>query len=145
MSTGERSSNLISKMHIDSSDGKVRNFGFLFCVVFALLAGFSWYKGGHVWPWLAGGSALFLLLGLVAKPILRPIYIGWMAFAFVLGWINTRLILGVFFYAILLPVGVIFKILRKDPLERTLDRQAPSYWIKREPVPIDRERCARPF
>ena len=35
--------------------------------------------------------------------VLRPIYVGWMKFAFVLGWINTRLILGLFFYLILTP------------------------------------------
>jgi hypothetical protein len=68
-----------------------------------------------------------------------------MAFAFALGWINTRIILGIFFYGILFPVGLVLKILRRDPLARKVDRRAASYWIRHEPVPLDRQKYERPF
>lgn len=135
----------MTKLQIDTSDQKIRNFGILFFVVFAALAGLSFYKGHSTWPWFAGASLVFLLAGFIAKPALRPIYFGWMAFAFVLGWINTRIILGIFFYGILFPVGLLLKILRRDPLARRLDRQTTSYWIRHEPVPFDRQKYERPF
>ncbi|MGA9121288.1 MAG: SxtJ family membrane protein [Bacteroidota bacterium] len=132
-------------MHIDSSDAKIRNFGILFCVVMVGLAGLSLYRGHAGWPWLTAASVLFLLAGFFAKPLLRPVYIGWMMFAFALGWVNTRLILGVFFYGILFPVGLVLRIIGKDPLSRKIDRRQQTYWIKSEQTAIERQRYERPF
>ena len=92
-----------------------------------------------------GGSALFALGGLVLRRALRPVYVGWMKFAFVLGWVNTRLILGLFFYGILTPVGVAMRLFGWDPLTRKIDRTAPSYWVKRVPAPFDPKRSERLF
>ena len=68
-----------------------------------------------------------------------------MKFAFVLGWINTRLILGIFFYLILTPVGLIMRLFGRDPLHRKLDRKATTYWEKRGSVEFKRERYERLF
>jgi len=103
------------------------------------------YKGGHVWPWFLGGSVFFLVTGFFAYPVLRPIYVGWMTFAFALGWINTRIILGLFYYVIMTPTGVLMRVFGKDLLEENLDRSATSYWIKREQQPFDASRYERPF
>ncbi len=135
----------MTKLHIETTDTKIRNFGVLFFVVMAGLAGLSLYRGHTTWPWFAGAALVFLLLGFFAKPVLRPLYVGWMTFAFALGWINTRIILGVFFYVILFPVGLVIRITGNDPLARKLNRNQSSYWIKREPVALDRQRYARPF
>jgi len=77
--------------------------------------------------------------------ILRPIYVGWMKFAFVLGWINTRLILGIFFYLILTPVGLIMRLFGRDPLHRKFDRDATTYWAKRPPAEFKQERYQQLF
>ncbi len=120
-------------MKINASDREVRKFGIMFSIICLAIAAFSLYRSGTVWPWFLGGSGLFAIGGLVLRSALRPVYIGWMKFAFVLGWINTRLILGLFFYGILTPLGVIMRIFGWDPLTRKIDRQAPSYWVKRGP------------
>jgi hypothetical protein len=122
---------------INSAPKEVRKFGITMCVVLSLIAAYSMYREGNWWPYLFGGGGVFLLLGLIAVPLLRPVYIGWMRFAQVLAWFNTRLILGVFFYLILTPAGVIMRIFGKDPLSRKIDRNAKSYWILRPSADLD--------
>jgi len=132
-------------MKIAASDREVRKFGVMFAVICLIVAGYSYYKSGTVWPWFLGGSALFAIGGLVLRSALRPVYVGWMKFAFVLGWVNTRLILGVFFYGILTPIGVTMRLFGWDPLTRKIDRKAESYWVKRAPVPFDAKRYEQLF
>lgn len=130
---------------IEATRKEVRKFGILFSVICALLGAFSLYKGNAVWKWWLGGSALFLSTGLFVPALLRPVYLGWMKFAFVLGWVNTRLILGLAFFLIFAPVGLFLRLFRKDILRLQADREAPSYWIKREPAVFDKKRCERLF
>jgi hypothetical protein len=144
MSTGKRSSNLID-LKIDATDKKIRSFGLLFSALALGIGVYSYFKHGHAWPWLAGVSAVFLITGLFLKPVLKPLYIVWMQFAAILAWFNTRLILGVFFYGILTPVGAFLRLQGKDPLSRKIDRTAPTYWTKRSPVPFNPKQYERLF
>jgi hypothetical protein len=68
-----------------------------------------------------------------------------MKFAFLLGWLNTRLLLGVFFYLILTPIGLLLRLTGRDLLDRKIDPAARTYWSKREVVPFDPERCERMY
>ncbi|MFN0157105.1 MAG: SxtJ family membrane protein, partial [Bacteroidota bacterium] len=97
------------------------------------------------WQWLVGASGFFLVTGLFIHPILRPIYIGWMKFAFVLGWINTRILLGVFFYLIITPTGLLMRLFGKDFLSEKLNKNVRTYWIKREPTELDPKRYENLF
>ena len=63
-------------------------------------------------------SCVFFIAGLVFPVVLKPAYIVWMRFAFILGWINTRVILVILFYLIFTPIGWVMKLLRIDLLER---------------------------
>jgi hypothetical protein len=130
---------------INAGPREVRKFGITFWVVLSLFGGFMLYKGNPAWPYLFGAGTLFLLLGLVAVLILRPVFLGWMKFAQALAWVNTRLILGIFFYLIMTPVALIMRLVGRDPLQRKFDRAASSYWIKRELSQFDRSRYERLF
>lgn len=90
-------------------------------------------------------SLAFLFLGQFAPVILKPIYHIWMALAFCLGWINTRIILIVIFYLLLSPIGLLAKLLRKDFLDLRIERQRVSYWKKREGKDMAKERYERIF
>lgn len=130
---------------INTAPKELRKFGILFTVVFLALAAFAGYKGNGAWPWLIGAAGFFLITGLFVHGLLRPVYIGWMKFAFLLGWVNTRLILGIFFYLILTPVGLIMRLIGRDALQRKLDRKATTYWIKRPPAEFKQERYRQLF
>jgi len=95
------------------------------------------------------GGTIFLVLGLgligfglFAPRLLKPVHKGWMVFAAILGWINTRLILGLVFYTMFLLTRVAMLILRKDPMHRHPDKRMDTYWNKiadPEPEPASYE------
>ena len=111
------------------SKKELRNFGLLMAVVIACLFGifffFFFNTSIKIWPW--GLAGLFVVSALLYPQSLRPVYSGWMRFGHVLGWINTRILLGVVFYLIFLPMGFMMRLLGKDPLTRKLDDKQLSY------------------
>ncbi|MFA7382059.1 MAG: SxtJ family membrane protein [Desulfurivibrionaceae bacterium] len=84
---------------------------------------------------LAIGVILILLGGFFPRSLTR-IYRGWMAVGHALGWINTRVILGLLYYLVITPMGLIMRLLGKDPLRRRFSGDLPSYRVnsvKRDP------------
>lgn len=96
-------------------------------------------KGGHypVLMWIGAG---LIVLGTILPVLARPIYIGWMAFAFTLGAFMTRVLLTVFYFIVLTPVGLFFRLIGRDALNRKPDRDASTYWIEKEYPITDRSR-----
>ena len=95
----------------------------VFGVVVPLAAGL-----GFVWlPWLIG--AVFVAWGLLAPASVRPFYRLWMRFGLLMNAIITRVVLGIVFYLIVLPFGIILRIRGSDPLKRQWDPAAVSYRV----------------
>ena len=110
----------------------LRNFAWMFAAVVASLFGLilPWLLDLD-WPWEPWVIAIvFATWGLVAPNTLRPFYRLWMRFGFVMNAIMTRIVLGVVFFAALLPFGLVFRLLRKDPMHRTWEHQLSSYRVK---------------
>ncbi len=129
-----------------SPDGnELRRFGLvtggLSILVFGLSIPWLWGLGLPVWPWIAG--ALLVITAWLAPRALGPVYRGWMALANVLGWINTRLILGLIYFVVFTPIGLVRRRLMKDGLRRRLEPREESYRIaSRSPNP---DNMRRPF
>jgi len=124
---------------------ELRKFGLTVGTAFAVFGGISWWRG-HEWPPLVLWTLAVLLIvpGLLAPSILGPVQRGWMAFALVLGHINTRIILTVLYYLVMTPVGLIMRLFR-DPLDRSLKNTRDSQWIRRESGPVEPARYERQF
>lgn len=131
--------------HVDASRKNVRNFGFLFGGIFAAAAAVMFIRGNGAWVWAAAGALVFAAGGAALYPLMKPVYTVWMLFAFVLGWVNTRLLLGIFFYLVMTPLGLFLRLRGKDLLDEKIDRKAASYWIKRERKAFDPKRLERMF
>jgi hypothetical protein len=87
------------------------------------------------------GIAL-LLVALVVGPIglLRPkavrlLYCGAMILSFPIGWLMSRFVLASLFYLVFTPIGFLFRLLGRDPLQRTYQTEETTYW---EPKPVAR-------
>jgi hypothetical protein len=93
--------------------------------------------------WALG--AAFLLPGLIYPAALTPIFKFWLKLAAALAWFNTRLILGLSFFLVFTPMGLILRLLRKDLIKEKWDKQAASYWIERPPTPFDRTRYEKQY
>ncbi|MEM9596419.1 MAG: SxtJ family membrane protein [Acidobacteriota bacterium] len=124
----------------------LRKFGLLVGAVFAAAgAFFFWYKGFQWGMVLLVIGAPLILLGAVAPKALRPVYLAWMSMAVVLGFFVTRVLLTIFFFLVITPVGLFFKVIGRDALHRKLDRDGPTYWIEKEYAIADRSRLEKFF
>jgi hypothetical protein len=72
-------------------------------------------------------------LGLALPSTLRHIHLVWMKIGHVLGYINTRILLGVIFYGLITPMGMIMRVLGKDPMHRVLVPGVDTYRVIRPP------------
>jgi len=124
---------------------ELRKFGLIFAgmfiLIFALLLPWIWDKSSPLWAWIV--AAVFAGTALLLPMVLTPVYHLWMKIGHVLGWINTRIILGLVFFVIFAPVALFLKLFGKDVLKRRLDASASSYRIPSEQPP--RDRMERPF
>ena len=59
----------------------------------------------------------------------------WMALGQALGWVNTRLVLGLIFFGLVTPMALVFRLTGRDPMERALDPHATTYRVPRRPRP----------
>ncbi len=123
-----------------------RSFGLWVGGAFCVLSGLLLWRGFPTgFKVLAAIGGLLFLTGLLRPISLKYVYRGWMKFAFAIAWFNTRLILSLMFYLVMTPVAVLLKLFGKKPLALHRDKQAPTYWIRREKVPFDPTRYEKHF
>jgi Saxitoxin biosynthesis operon protein SxtJ len=122
--------------------------GGVFLLIAAALAGLALSRDlepGKLAFALAGIGGFLVIFGVLVPTLLRPIFIGWMALAFLLGSIMSPLILAVFFFLVLTPVALLFKLIGRDALNRRFDKNAGTYWITKEYLIKDRSRFEKFF
>jgi hypothetical protein len=120
-------------MHNNSPLPSNRSFGTLFTVVFALLAALAWWKDSAAFGWFAAASGLFAAVTLVSPGWLAPLNRLWMALANVLNKVVSPIVLGILYYGLVTPFGVVRRLLGKDSMHRKFDPATQSYWIERQP------------
>lgn len=113
--------------------GSERSFGLLMAVVFGLLAAYSAWHSGRMWPWLGIIAAAFALAAAVRPTVLAPINRLWHRFGLLLHSIVNPVIMGLIFYGAVLPTGLVMRAMGKDPLRLKRDSGVDSYWIVRQP------------
>jgi hypothetical protein len=117
----------------------------LFLVIIAVA-----YLKIKTWPTLLSlvllALAAFLLFLTIARPeSLRPLYTVWMKGAHFIGQTVSVVVLGLIFYLVFAPVGIVLKLLRKDLLDQKIEPQKNSYWQQRPPQPFDPKRYQQQF
>ena len=126
------------------SNKELRKFGLvtgaMLILFFDLLIPLLWGVSPPLWPAIVAGVLATMALLLPAS--LGPVYKVWMRFAEALGWINTRIILSVIFYLVILPVGMLMRVFN-DPMSRKFDDSADSYRIPSHT--IKHENMEKPF
>ena len=116
----------------------LREFGLLIGLGFPILIG--WLLPslfGHefrIWTLWVGIPGF--ILGVTAPRLLLYPYKGWMALGFTLGWVNSRIILGLVYIIILLPISFVMRLIGHDPL-RTKLKEVKTYQENRKNHKID--------
>ena len=130
----------------DIDNKGLRKFGFTTgaIIVFLFAFFFPWVfdvATMPMWPWIIAG--LLWVPALLVPVVLRPVYTTWMKIGHGIGWVNTRIILGVLFYVLVLPIGLIMRLFGSDPMARKRDKSASSYRI--ESVSEVKDRLEKPY
>ena len=108
-----------------------RSFGVVFFVVFLLIALYPITYSGEIRIWSVLTSLIFLILGLLNSKILSPLNKLWFKFGIFLGKIVSPLIMGIIFFLVVTPIGLIMKLLGKDLLNLKYNYNNKSYWIEK--------------
>lgn len=100
------------------SPRQLRQFAWIAPVGFALVGWTVHRMGGALW-WPIAGLALglvLLVLGLARPLALRPIYVLFMALAAPIGWVLSNLLVAIFYFLLITPLGLLFRLIGRDPL-----------------------------
>jgi len=117
---------------IKTDRATLRKFGLTMAACFAMITLIIFLRHKHSTVMTSVISLCFLLCASTIPALLKYFYIVWMKFAFILGWFNTRLLLCVFFYLILSPIGLLMRLFKIDLLDRRFNRTRQSYWKPKE-------------
>ena len=108
-----------------------RNFGIVFSIVFLLIALWPLLKQNDVRIWSLIISIIFLILGLLNSNILLPLNKLWFKFGILLGSIVAPIVMGIVYFLVVTPTGLIMRMFRKDLLNLKKNNKN-TYWIDKD-------------
>lgn len=112
---------------------QLRQFGWLMGGVFSIITFWPLVfrgEGIRIWAFIIAG--VFGLLGTVFPKGLKPVYRAWMIFGEKIGWLNSRILLGLLFYGMVTPISWLMRLLGKRPLQLEFDPKAETYRVPKE-------------
>tara|TARA_X000001036_G_C19920309_1_gene497329 strand:+ start:83 stop:466 length:384 start_codon:yes stop_codon:yes gene_type:complete len=114
----------------DVKIGSNRSFGIVFFAVFLIIAIYPLINSGELRLWSLIISIIFLVLGLVNSKILNPLNKFWFKFGIFIGKIISPFVMGVIFFLVVTPIGLLMRLLNKDLLNLKFNN-SHSYWIEK--------------
>jgi len=125
---------------------QVRTFGIGLLVVLLIIASLQIYWGRTGLGIGLFAIGIFTLLVLIFTPTaLIPLYKLMLFISRAIGLVMTPIVLGLVFYLVFAPIGILFRLKRKDILDRRFDVDSNSYWEVKEPVPDSQRRYERQY
>ena len=122
---------LTREEHVEGSTDRV--FGLVFAGAFLLFAVWPlFHREPFRWWWCAAAAA-FGAIALTKPALLAGLNRLWIKLGVLLGKVVSPIALGLLFYLVLTPIGVVMRLAGKDPLRLKFDSAVSSYWIRREP------------
>ena len=116
--------------HKDVKIGSNRSFGIVFFIVFLLISTYPLLKDENIRLWSLIISIIFLFLGLLNSNLLSPLNKIWFKFGLLLGKIVSPFVMGIIFFLVVTPIGIIMRLLKKDLLNLKFNKNN-TYWIKK--------------
>ena len=110
--------------------GSNKSFGIVFCVFFLIVSLYPLINGEIIRLWSLFLSVIFLILGLLNSRILTPLNILWFKFGIFLGRFVSPIVMGLVFFLVVTPTGLIMRMFRKDLL-KIKKNDLNTYWINR--------------
>tara|TARA_B100000073_G_scaffold273971_1_gene233833 strand:- start:179 stop:571 length:393 start_codon:yes stop_codon:yes gene_type:complete len=115
--------------------GSNKSFGIVFFVIFIIIALWPLLKDENIRVWSIIVSITFLTLGLLNSKILTPLNKLWMRLGILLGAIVSPIVMGVVYFGVITPIGLIMKLFGKDVLNLKIDTNKNTYWTLKKKIP----------
>ncbi len=109
-----------------------RNFAIVFFVVFILIGLWPIFNNEDLRYWALVISFVFLVLGIFNSKILSPLNKLWMKFGLILGLIVSPVVMGIIYFGVVTPTGILLRIFRKDVLKLKKNEEDKTYWIDKD-------------
>ena len=109
--------------------GSIRSFGILFFLVFIIIAFYPLLNDHGIRIWSLIVSFIFLFLGMVNSPILKPLNLIWFKFGPFLGKFIAPIVMGIVYFIVVFPTFLFLKLIKKNYLNIKYERNKTSYWI----------------
>jgi hypothetical protein len=125
------------KLNDNPSTRELRQFAAIWFPAFWLVVGAITYNAGGstlVWSACVGVALVGALIGFRQPGFIRPVYIIWMYLAYPIGWVVSHLVMGIVFYLVVTPIGLVMRLCGYDPLRMRRRRAEASHWVACEPV-----------
>jgi len=121
-------------------------FGLVLFLFFLVIGGvLGRALASDVARYVAWAAGAILALAYYAVPgWRRPMFVGWMYAAYPIGFVMSHLLLGVVYFGVVTPIGLLMRAMGHDPMTRRFDRSATTYWVERQQV-SDVKRYFRQF
>jgi hypothetical protein len=113
--------------------GSDRSFGYVFAVVFTLIALFPLVHGGSARLWALPLAAIFAAVAVLRPKLLAPLNRIWFRFGLLLHKVINPVVLALMFFAVITPVAAVTRLFGGKLLSLGYDKEAPSYWHRRSP------------
>jgi hypothetical protein len=110
-----------------------RSFGWTFTAIFVAAGLYGVWNGGAALPWLLPLALATALITITRASWLTPLNRAWMRLGELMGRVVSPLVLGIIFYGVFTPVGVVMRLFGRDAMCRTFEARSPTYWVKRDP------------
>ena len=114
----------------DIKIGSNRSFGIVFFIFFLLISLYPLVNGDNIRLWSLLFSIIFLILGILNSKLLAPLNKLWFQLGIFFGKIVSPLIMGIIFFLVVTPIGLIMRLLGKDVLNLKYNKNQ-SYWIEK--------------
>ncbi|RPG57298.1 MAG: hypothetical protein CBD95_003435 [Flavobacteriales bacterium TMED235] len=108
-----------------------RNFGIVFSIVFLIISLWPLLSQNEIKIWSLVLSGIFLILGIINSKLLFPLNKIWFRFGILLGNIIAPLVMGLVFFLVVTPTGIIMRVLGKDLLNLKKNNKIKTYWINK--------------
>ncbi len=125
-----------------------RTFGLIFAGIFSVIAFFPvvFSEGlSALRQWALIAATVFAGPALIYPAVLQPLNNLWVKFGLMMHAVINPILMGLIFFIAVLPTGLILKLLGKDPMRRTLDKDAKTYWIPRDNAEFNKEKFKNQF
>lgn len=111
-----------------------RSFGLVFAALFAIIGLSPLRHHMPIYSWALALAVVFLAFAALVPSALHPFNLAWTWVAIMLQRVTTPVVMSILFYLLITPMALLMRLFGKSPIRRCFDRQAATYWIKRNPA-----------